>query len=197
MRAFIFGSFNPVTNAHVRMGVMARDELGLDCRQVTYVPAADHYIQKWKQYGDKDILLDHIRLALLHGAVSPYGFLVNTAEMDGVTTGRTYDTLCYFGLQDATLCLGMDNIAQLPKWYRWEQLLKDVKLLIFERDGEHAGHAEMEVLERSCGFRIVHLDIPDGISSTEARRCYKEHDMEGLKRIVPETVYEYFKRKEQ
>lgn len=197
MKAFIFGTFNPVTMAHVNMGVVAKNRLEHQCGnkcEVVYIPTSSRYIRYYKGYREGSTLPDYIRVQLLKDAVSKYGFSVSTIEINGVVDGRTYNTISYFGFDDAVLCLGMDNIAQMKKWYKWRELLQKCRLLVFRRKGFTCEHPDeiSEVLEYSSGYDIVDLYTDQAcISSTEVRRRYMNGDMEGLKSMVPSNVFDY------
>lgn len=193
MKAFIFGSFNPVTNAHIEMGLAVRNALGSDA-QIIYEPASDRYLRSWKGYQETDILPEDVRLRLLYEAAKEHDFIVSSIEIIGLTDGRTYNTLAYYGLKDSVLCLGMDNIAELPKWYKWQELLQKVKLLIFRREDQmrEASREVSDVLARANSYQIVDLPGQDGISATRVRDYYREGRMEEVKALVPVNVYEYY-----
>ena len=193
MKAFIFGSFNPVTNAHIEMGLAARNALGPDA-QIIYEPASDRYLRSWKGYRETDILPEDVRLRLPYEAAKEQGFIVSSIEIIGLTDGRTYNTLAYYGLKDSVLCLGMDNIAELPKWYKWQELLKNMKLLIFRRKDQMREESDevQNVLSYSCGYQIVDLQGQNGISSTRVRDYYRDGWMEEVKALVPANVYAYY-----
>lgn len=197
MKAFIFGTFNPVTIAHIQMGIMAENVLGKNCL-IVYVPTSDDYICRWKKYKEGSILPGNIRADLLKDAISKYGFVVSPVEIMGVTDGRTYNTIKHYGFKDSYLCLGMDNIAAMKKWYKWEELLQKVKLLVFKRDDQILEESDEvnEILSYSCGYQIIDLPGCDGISSTKVRECYKEKEMDKLKQLVPANVYEYLEENE-
>lgn len=195
MKAFIFGTFNPVTNAHVDMGRVAREELG-PRTDIIYVPTKDEYISSWKHYGKGNIIPGDTRAKLLYQAVSPLGFAVSNVEIIGLTDGRTYNTIWYYGtMEDSILCLGLDNIVQMKKWYRWKDLVKTVGLLIYRRGDSQVLEKSpevREVLDLSCRYKFADLDPHvENISSTKVREYYKEGNMEILKTLVPANVYQY------
>lgn len=193
MRALILGSFNPVTNAHITMGMIAQDVLGQNYK-ITYVPASDKYIRGWKGYNDGNILSSPLRVKLLHEEASKHGFLVSLIEANGISDGKTYNTISCFGFYDTVLCIGMDNINKIKKWYKWRELLLNTKLLVFERSGCVVNDKTMDILAKAREYRIVEMpaDVAN-ISSTEVRNYYKNGNMEKLKSLVPESTYNYLK----
>ncbi len=193
MRALVFGSFNPVTNAHVSMGIAAREALGPGT-VVTYVPASDEYIKGWKKYGNGSVLSAETRIMLLKNAVIPYGFEVSSVEVDRTTDGKTYNTMKYFGFDDCVLCLGMDNISQIKKWYNWQNLMFQGHLLLFRRKLSEEQHKEAAHVLQYAAHPYVFADLPNesaGISSTQVRDCYRNRDFKKLKSLVPENVFQY------
>lgn len=191
MRALICGTFNPPTNAHMDMGRAAKDVLGKDVN-VTYVPTADQYLRKWKGYKDGVIMPANRRLSLLSVAAAAHGFTVSAVEIDGIVNGKTFNTVKYFGFEDSVLCIGIDNIVQMKKWYRWQELVRRTRLLVYDREGYELTPEAEEVL--AVARRVDHASLwePNAkISSTLVRRLYMEKDMDRLRRLVPECVYRY------
>ncbi len=192
MRALLFGTFNPPTCAHMDMGRAAKEALGINERDVVYIPTGDQYIKSWKGYTPGSIMPAEKRLALLHVAAAQHGFMVSAIEVDGVTDGKTYNGVKHFGFEESILCLGIDNIAQMKKWYRWEELVRRTRLLIFHREGYTETPEAQEVLQNARRVEYTRLwQDNDGISSTQVRELYKQGDFEKLKCLVPEPVYKY------
>ncbi|HEY9627750.1 MAG TPA: nicotinate-nucleotide adenylyltransferase [Coleofasciculaceae cyanobacterium] len=88
---------------------------------------------------------------------------------------------------ELTLVIGSDLVAQLPRWYQVEELLKQVKLLVVPRWGYRLTEAEAEPL-RQMGARvaIANLAVP-AVSSTD----YRE---EGNPNIVMPPIEAYIHR---
>jgi nicotinate-nucleotide adenylyltransferase len=69
-----------------------------------------------------------------------------------------------------TFVIGSDLIAQLPEWYRVEELLRQVKLLVVPRPGHPLRELALaELHRRGARVAIADLAAPD-ISSTTYRR---------------------------
>lgn len=188
MKVFLFGTFNPPTNAHIQMGIMAWKALGKEC-EIIYIPASDRYVRGWKNYKDGSVMPGSMRASLLAEAVRPYGFSVSGVEVDGKVDGKTYNTLEYLGDSDSVLCIGADNVNQMEKWYRYEDLLSRYRLLIFDRDGYLA---LTDTIRLCAKYTIVHLDKScDGISSTQVRDLYTKRELEKVKEMVPPNVFRY------
>lgn len=88
---------------------------------------------------------------------------------------------------DLTLVVGADLVPQLPRWYRVQELLQHVKLLIVPRPGYELKEAELDVL-RQLGATptLADLSVP-AVSST----AYRE---EGDPEVVTPPIEEYIHR---
>lgn len=88
---------------------------------------------------------------------------------------------------ELTLVIGADLIAQLPRWYRVEELLQQVRLLIVPRSGYSVAEHELEPLRQiGATVEIAPLTVP-AVSST----TYRE---EGDPEIVTPPVEAYIHR---
>lgn len=193
MRAYLFGAFNPPTNAHIAMGLAAQRALGEKPWNIIYVPSGESYIRSWKGYGNDNIFPAKDRYELLKTAVSPYEFGVAKVETLGITT-RTYDTLEYLGFDGAVLCLGTDNVAQMKKWYRHEELLPKITLMVFDRS-ECVPFDDPDIKEiMSMAKSSIRVSLScdyAGVSSSLVRESMADGDLGMAERLVPENVYWY------
>lgn len=70
---------------------------------------------------------------------------------------------------ELTLVIGSDLVKQLPTWYRIEELLPQVQLLVIPRPGYQVGEADLEVIRQmGTQIAIADLDAPS-VSSTAYR----------------------------
>jgi nicotinate-nucleotide adenylyltransferase len=68
-----------------------------------------------------------------------------------------------------TLVIGADLVAQLPQWYRVEELLQQVKLLIVPRSGYTLTNSDLQPLQQQgATVEIANLSVP-AVSSTAYR----------------------------
>jgi nicotinate-nucleotide adenylyltransferase len=86
---------------------------------------------------------------------------------------RTFHTLqiakTYWRNARFTLVIGSDLMAQLPNWYRADDLLQDVDLLIVPRPGYSLSEAALEAL-RQRGVRVAIADLMGPATSSTAFR---------------------------
>jgi len=86
---------------------------------------------------------------------------------------------------------GGDMITSLDTWHRWDELIKEVGFIAFNRKGE--GEAFRFAVDR---FKALGADIKvvdktvTAVSSTELRA-----DIKGKKNLIPEKVYRYIAEK--
>lgn len=165
----IIGTFNPVTNAHLKLGHIARKK---DANSdIFFVPSKGSFIHNYKGYEDKDILSDEIRIKLLREAVEPYGYNVMLEELNGTLDGRTYNTVNYvkndLNYDIVNIVVGSDKKDEIAFWYRGNDLIKIANFIVVERD-------------------------PADISSTQVRNAFCEKDLDYIRFAVPKPVYEYY-----
>lgn len=157
--AVITGTFNPLTKAHISMGLLAEKKFQENCH-VVYVPCRHDFLTGWKEMKDTDILSDENRLSLLRTVLPSYGFAVDTCELDGAVSGYTYDTLCYLCEKYHVLrknCYYVCGSDKLPELYRWkyaEAFLSAFSFLVFSRNED---------------------DLPDLLSSSPLVSEYPSH----------------------
>ncbi len=123
------GSFDPVHRAHILLANAALSQLELD--QVQLLPAADPWQRK-----PLNASATH-RLAMVELAIQGHnGLTANAAEI--MRGGKTYtiDTLQnmprtaqYFWI------LGADQLENFCTWYRWEDIVAYVHLVVARRPG--------------------------------------------------------------
>lgn len=71
-----------------------------------------------------------------------------------------------------TLVIGSDLVPQLPRWYRVEDLLRQVKLLVIPRPGFQLEAADLETVQQ-MGARVAIADLTGlPISSTRFRETH-------------------------
>lgn len=191
----IFGTFNPVTNAHLELGKKMR-EVRPDA-DIIYVPASQDFIKTRKKYDDKNIIPDPDRIDILKKVVETEGFIVSTAEVEKKVDGITYNTVNYFKktYQDIYICMGMDKVGELHKWYFSEELMSENKFLICTRENQHiedvATAEEKKYLEH---FTEVEMDVQSQeISATLIREAYNDGKLECVRDIIPDEVFYYLK----
>jgi nicotinate-nucleotide adenylyltransferase len=94
-----------------------------------------------------------------------------------------------FPQAEFTLVVGFDVARQLPTWFRVEELLKQVHLLVMPRSGYALAQADLDRLrELGTEVAIAPITVP-GVSSTAYR---EHHDLND----VPHSVQAYIDREQ-
>ncbi|NNC99832.1 MAG: nicotinate (nicotinamide) nucleotide adenylyltransferase [Gammaproteobacteria bacterium] len=83
--------------------------------------------------------VDH-RFGMLQAALAPYpNYLADDREISRQEKSYTFDTVLAFRQQyphqPLYLIIGADSLPQLPTWYRYQELLEQVHLLVMARPG--------------------------------------------------------------
>jgi nicotinate-nucleotide adenylyltransferase len=84
-----------------------------------------------------------------------------------------------------TLVVGFDVARQLPKWFRAEELLRQIKVLVVPRSGYSLDTADVERLQQlGARVAIANLAVP-GVSST----AYRAHgDLTGVTHAIQNYI---------
>lgn len=163
------GSFDPIHIAHVALGKAALKSFELD--EVQLLPARQPW-QKAPLSASEAQRLVMIELAI---ADEP-GLTVNSVELSRPGKTFTIDTLeqlpegpTYFWL------LGADQLENFCTWHRWEDIAKQVTLLVAARPGASLSvPTALQALVNCDAAKIETLPFdPIGVSSTELRTHLK------------------------
>ena len=136
----IFGSFNPIHNAHIGIGELAIDSGLVD--EVWFViakqnPFKDNYRVDFE---DRERM---IGIALMETHLRGYKMKSVSVEkflLDDKP--KTYNTLNAIKIEnsyqevDYTIICGDDMYNQIPTWYNGQQLLNEYKFIVFGRDND-------------------------------------------------------------
>lgn len=193
--AVIGGTFNPPTNAHIKLARTAYRVLMAD--MVLLVPAKQDYMRQWKNYQNSDILSDTLRMDMLH-AIEEDWLKIETCEMDGVVSGSSFDTLNFirekYQTDDIFFVIGSDKLDEIPRWSHSDKLLQQNRFLVLRRN-------EDNVEQMICSNKFLHMnkdafmcytadDESNSISSTEIRNMLAaESDPEKIRKLVPDKVF--------
>src|SRR5438874_8499010 len=118
------GTFDPIHHGHLILAREARERLGLD--KIVFVPAA---VSPFK---DAPATPPNDRLAMLEAAiVGEDGFGIDQVELHRPPPSYTIDTIEAIRNRDPEAelfyLLGQDNVVDLTKWHRFDDLQKLVR----------------------------------------------------------------------
>jgi nicotinate-nucleotide adenylyltransferase len=159
MKTALFGgTFDPVHVAHLIVAREAADALALD--RVLFVPAAN---PPWKE--TRASYEDRYRMVELACAADPR-FIPSRLEA-GEGKNYTIETIERFKSQTADqvyFIVGADAFADIQKWRRWQDLMRETDFIVVTRPGHHY----------TCppGARVHRLDtLALPVSSSEIRQA--------------------------
>jgi nicotinate-nucleotide adenylyltransferase len=171
------GSFNPVHNGHLLCAREAMEQGGFS--EVIFIPASNHAFKN-------NLIPFHHRWNMLKLAIQgERGF--DVSHVEGERTGKNYtiDTVKTFkqaGFEDIHWLIGSDNVPTIKQWHCYDELCKNVKFLVVNRNG-HTGITDKNLNVLSVTNRVI------DISSSEIReRILKK---KSIKWLVPDQVAEY------
>lgn len=178
----IGGTYNPVHNGHLYIGEEIRKQLGYE--RILFVPSN---IPPHKEADEKTPVIH--RLKMLEYALEKSSFQIEKCEIERGGTSYTVDTVNYLKNKYSitgkpALVIGDDLIAGFKRWYRWEELVSKVDIVVVHRN--YKKRLEFEIPHRY----IDNLLIP--VSSRDIReRVGKGY---AYRYLVPERVYEYIEK---
>ena len=184
-RTGIFGgSFNPIHNGHISLAQQLREKAGLD--EVWLMVSPQNPL---KQAGD--LLDDRLRMQMARLALEGVdGITASDYEMHLPRPSYTWNTLQALSNdypdREFVLLMGGDNLALFHRWYHYEDILSNYRIVVYPRR-----NAIVEGAADNCQLSIVNCQLID-ISSTEIRRRIRN----GLSIIgmVPPAVEEFIRR---
>ncbi|MFQ5550780.1 MAG: nicotinate (nicotinamide) nucleotide adenylyltransferase [Gemmatimonadales bacterium] len=179
LRIGIFGgSFDPVHLGHVAAVSAAQQQLALDL--VLVVPAG---VQPFKL--DAGASPEH-RLAMLRLAFEDVPYTeIDSCEIERGGLSYTVDTVeevrNRFPSHQLCLLVGADTARELPKWHRFDDLRRMVRIVVLSRPGTESPEGDLEF--------VAIPDVPT--SATEIREALGQG--RANPDVIPERVLHYMR----
>ena len=180
------GAFNPPTMAHCSMAGHIVKTLG--CRKLLFLPVGDLYQKPGLLACAHRIkMLELLCLELPRCEVSPleagHSRVLSTLE-----TCRLIKKA--YPKEEVAFVMGADNLADLPNWFQYEDLLKEFRQIVFKR-GDFSVLGLIEGNFFKYRDRFILLDPPGGVGHISST-AYRNHlENEGM---VPSLVSGYIKK---
>lgn len=194
LAVLIFGTFNPITKAHLNMAYLARQKFPK--ADIVFVPVSEEYLKDYKECENKDIFSNNQRIEMISHAIdSKYNIMYSRCEMDWEVPGDTYNTVQYMKrkYKKVIVCLGADNLNSLPLWDNAKKLIKQNTFLIIERDGVVYNKSVLEMLDKYKKHFIFVKNKYGNISSTCIRNAFHNNRLDEVKDWLDKTTYNYLK----
>jgi nicotinate-nucleotide adenylyltransferase len=174
------GTFDPIHNGHLRTALEVAQFASLE--EIHFLPWPIHALR------ENPSIAGPLRLQMVAAAVHPHrGFKVDPRAFTRPLPVYTFDVLSEIRRENpgVPLCFisGMDSFSRIDKWYRWEEILDLVHIIVAHRPGSalpasgavhdclmerHVSTPE-ELTSRSHGGILVAPVTPLEISATAVR----------------------------
>ena len=126
------GSFNPAHNGHMKISLEAMRLLRLD--QVWWLVSPQNPLKSTEEMASFESRVENVIQIIKNEP----RILDKSMEVC-LENPFTVDTLIYlkkrFYNHRFVWLMGADNLAQLPNWYRWHQIMKRAPIAVFNRPG--------------------------------------------------------------
>ena len=187
------GAFDPPHQAHVALAKAALAQLALDTLHIVPTGQAWHKARQLSAAADR-LAMTRLAFAGLERVV------VDEREIHRPGPSFTVDTLealqAEYPGAELYLVLGADQVAALPSWHRWQEVLKIAIICIADRTSG-AGVEGTFKLECLAGQAVQTLQLPlMPFSATDIRQQIASADpgSPGWHTLVPEPVARYIER---
>jgi nicotinate-nucleotide adenylyltransferase len=175
-----FGSFNPVHTGHMIIANFMVQSTDLE--QVWLVVSPQNPFKP-----ASSLASDYDRLHWVQLAIGENTKLkASNIEFSLPKPSYTIDTLTYlaekFPEHEFVLIMGGDNLASLPKWKNYDQILRRYRIYLYKRP-----RYELGPLEQHASIRLVEAPLLD-LSASYIRQCLQQGL--SIQYLVPDKVYE-------
>lgn len=187
---FFGGTFNPIHNGHIHLADEAYTKLGLD--RMILVPAN---IPPHKEAVDLCSSSDRFEMCRLAAEGKP-GFEVSSFELKQGGKSYSYYTVLHFREQypddELYMMVGSDMLLIFDKWFRFEDILKEVTLAVVSRQYDDMDILKKKAAELSVYGRVEIINSdPYPVSSTEIRESIRNGQKYSC--YLPEKVVQYIR----
>ena len=186
--ALLFGSFNPVHNGHLAMAHAALQSN--KCDEVWFVVSPHNPLKCLDTLASANDRAHMVSLALQNESK----IKICTIEFDMPTPSYTIHTVLklkeeYPSFNFHILC-GTDVVNSLPAWYKYEELIQEVKFLVCSREIENQFASHSLVQDYSEQFEFITFEAMD-VSSTQIRESLANAgNSDGLSESVNQFIFE-------
>ena len=184
MKVGIFGgSFNPIHNTHVRIIEEILRRKLVD--EVWVLPCRDHPFNK--KFESAEHRVNMINLAIKE--MDSKKVKICDVELNSNEKSYTYDTIKKLKEKynhEFSLIIGSDLLKEIEKWYKYLELVNEIKCIIFLREGYPI------VLPKSLKNACIIREDPNNTSSSKIRE--RLYNSEAINYFVPCKVEKYIKK---
>lgn len=183
------GSFNPPLNSHFSIGQQVLNQYE-KVEKIVFVPVN-------KNYEKKGLIENQHRYNMLKLVIDKNkNFILSDIDMHTDKSWHTIEILegmkNQFKDKELWVLMGSDNLKEIHKWNKAEELLSKYKILIMERNEDQLEKIIKEnKLINFYKYNIEKLNqgIKSNFSSSYVRKQIKER--KSIRYLVPDEVYKY------
>lgn len=173
------GTYNPPHMGHLVMADQVKDQLDLD--KILFMPTAEPpHSSVAKKTTPSNIRVEMVELAIQNNP----DFEIELYEVQAGDKNYTYNTMKalidLYPAVDFYFIIGGDMVADLPTWYKIEELVQLVQFVGVKRPG----------YEAESDYPIIMVDTPTLDVSSSLIRDKVAKDC-SIKYLVPDAVREY------
>lgn len=178
------GAFDPVHLGHVRVAESFWGSNLIDRLLILPTPVSPH------KETENQSSFKH-RFEMLKLAFKSYDSVI-ISDLEAHLPKPSYTLQTIEHLQDENpeniyfLCIGEDNLESFHKWWKYEDILKKVTIIVARRPDAQSSEQKSEILERA--IFVDHNEME--ISSTEIREGVR---IDNLIKYVPVPVADYIR----
>ena len=173
------GTFNPIHNGHIKIAQLAKQEYHLD--KVIFLTSGNPPHKRNDKILDASIRHIMVKKAIL----GTDGFFADDYEVNREEYSYTLNTMIHYRElypdDEIYFIIGGDSLRDFHKWYKPEEILKQCKILAYDR-GEDV---------KADFAQMIHGDFLD-ISSTQIRKMVKNG--QDISALVPAAVGEFIEK---
>ena len=184
------GTFNPIHNGHVSLGVYCKDELSLDKLMLipTYTPP---------HKSSSELAEEEHRVNMCKLATEQYGYFeVSDIEIERKGKSYTYETLNslkeIYTEDELYLIVGADMFLTLDKWKNPQSIFKNATIVAVPRNDDDKNDLVYyyDSTIKKLGAKAIVLENPVvQVSSTYIRENIDNYQL--IKSLIDSNVYEY------
>ena len=178
------GTFDPIHHGHLILARDALEQLRLD--RVIFIPAAISPHKLTQKPAAVEARLEMLRAAI--EGESHFG--LDAIEVERAAPSYMVETMEALKIREPDhefVCLiGEDNVAQLPTWHRFSDLMKIVQFAVLDRSGLQRPHAypvirrridisATDIRNRVARGRSIRYLVPPAVETIiRERQLYRE-----------------------
>lgn len=194
----LFGSFNPVTKAHVETLTKSMDHV--NASQGLFIPSSYEYIySKMIKNKGRIAFSNDLRVKMLQAACEQDSRLsVCTYETDNLVVDNTLLTIEYLINEYPNYSLyftcGADKLKSLSKWKNIDNIFNNVEVIVFKRSDisiDDIINSDSVLKKYKSKFHIMDNITESLVSSTRVRNLFLTGDS-SYKELLPLGVGKFF-----